>query len=153
MKSWCHCCHWHYHQGHWKVGVPLPYWGSLGLQALLPQWWGGWRGNSFLGTSAISKLVRLAGATSMVRGITAGSAAMVGYRGILQFAICFLYALWFLELSKLIYLALFQAILFFFSCSVACFIYATNISKKLQNTQMERTQKPQFLGVYSVYTV
>ena len=41
----------------------------------------------------------------------------------------------------------------FFSCSVACFIYATNISKKLQNTQMERTQKPQFLGVYSVYIV
>lgn len=70
-----------------------------------------------------------------------------------QFCYLFLYALCFLELSKLIYLALFQAMGIFFSCSVACFIYATNISKKLQNTQMERTQKPQFLGVYSVYTV
>ena len=39
---------------------------------------GEWRGNRFLGISAISELVRLAGATSVARGITAGSAAMIG---------------------------------------------------------------------------
>lgn len=51
------------------------------MQALLPQVvGGGWRENRFLGTSAIFELVRLAGATSMARRITAGSAAVVGQR-------------------------------------------------------------------------
>ena len=41
---------------------------------------------------------------------------------------------------------------FFFQCSLFLFM-STNISKKLQNTQMERTQKSQFLGVYCLHCV
>lgn len=53
--------------------------GHLGCRHCCHSGGGGeWRGNRFLGISAISELVRLAGTTSVARGITAGSAAMIG---------------------------------------------------------------------------
>ena len=54
----------------------MPHLGSLGSQALPPWWWGGWRGNKFLGVSAISEVFRFTGATTMGREARVGSATM-----------------------------------------------------------------------------